>query len=420
MILIGVGYFTWAAYLFLRDYSRQIVSTKIKIKNTRELQLPTVTICNKNIWKSSQVIPDSADNKTRQATIDVLMDLYLGAKLPPPPGKYNWSDPAYVGLSKDSNISSEQNEQHMKSMSHSLNETFTFCRVLGVPRLCSEVLEEAKTDAGFCHQFNKNGSFHAHTAGISGGFVVLMNALVHEYFIGPSSFSEGFAVAIHDVNQVPLLMEFSYGVQPGTITQLLLHRKQIKRVPPYADGGQADCFDTDSLPNPLHYYPSYSYSACKSECQVSHVLKICGCRDIFDVAEFLKDPKILHKCNCRATCNEIQYTARLSSTTYPSKSMAEIVGCGSECYEYNRKNFVMLYVVYGEMSYELLEEDVMYKGYDLIANLGGTMGVCIGASFLTLMELIEYGLIQLSLLIQKVNKVNKEVVIPRNVPKMAF
>ncbi|XP_067945337.1 acid-sensing ion channel 5-like [Watersipora subatra] len=203
----------------------------------------------------------------------------------------------------------------------------------------------------------------------------------------------------------------------------------IKRVPPYADGGQADCFDADILPNPLHYYPFYSYSACKSECKVAHVLKKCGCKDLFDhslngsrscfiqemlecsapaATEFRKNPKNLHECNCRATCKEVQYTARLSSTAYPGKRMTEIAGCVSKCFEHVRNNLAMLHVVYGEMSYELLEEDVMYKGYDLIASIGGTLGVCIGASFLTLMELIEYGLIRLSMLIQKRNKVNRE------------
>ncbi|XP_067945338.1 amiloride-sensitive sodium channel subunit alpha-like [Watersipora subatra] len=148
MILIGVGYFTWAAYLFLRDYSKQIVSTKIKIKNSKEMQFPTVTICNKNNWKSSAVFSPYVDNKTRKAVEDVLMDLYLRRDLPPPPGKYNWSDPIYLGLSKDTNISSERHEEEMKKMSHKLNETFISCQVLGVTKPCSEVLQPERTDAG--------------------------------------------------------------------------------------------------------------------------------------------------------------------------------------------------------------------------------------------------------------------------------
>ncbi|XP_067939877.1 acid-sensing ion channel 1C-like [Watersipora subatra] len=388
MVLIGVGYFTSAAYLFLRDYSRKIVSTKIKIRNAKEMQFPTVTICNKNNWKSSAIFLPSIDNNTRKVVTGVMKDLYIERDLPPPPGTYNWSDPILFWLSKYTTISTERNEKDMMRMSHKLNETFFLCQVRGVTKPCSEVFQPERTDAGFCHQFNKNGSFYTHTPGISGGLTVVMDALVDEYFVGPTSYTEGFSVAVHDVNQVPLLLDLSYGVKPGEVTQFIVQRKEIKRVPPYADGGQADCFDADNLPNPLHYYSAYSYSACKSECKVAHVLNRCGCRDLFDhplngsrscyiqemlecsvpaATEFWMNPDNLHKCNCRATCKEVQFTARLSATAYPSKGMTEIDGCDSECFEYSRKNLAMLQVVYGEMTYELLEEDVMYKGYDLIA-----------------------------------------------------
>jgi len=51
------------------------------------------------------------------------------------------------------------------------------------------------------------------------------------------------------------------------------------RKPPPADNNRANCFDTENLENPLHYYKNYSYSACQVECVTSYVIRRCGCRD---------------------------------------------------------------------------------------------------------------------------------------------
>jgi len=36
----------------------------------------------------------------------------------------------------------------------------------------------------------------SHTAGLSGGIQIFLDALTHEYYVGPFSYSEGFSVYI--------------------------------------------------------------------------------------------------------------------------------------------------------------------------------------------------------------------------------
>ena len=60
----------------------------------------------------------------------------------------------------------------------------------------------------------------------------------------------------------------------------------MSRMPPPADDGRSNCYDTVNLPNPLHYYKNYSYSACQVECKTAYVINKCGCREPFQPGKF--------------------------------------------------------------------------------------------------------------------------------------
>ncbi|XP_067939880.1 acid-sensing ion channel 1C-like [Watersipora subatra] len=434
----GVTYVVIASVLFLQDFAKLLIKTKIKLKNADNLTFPTVTICNRNYWKRSQIVPEHLTQQEKDLVYMWMTDLWLNNANEnfDAEDRYNWSDPALKHLTTESGNPAKTTEAYLKSIAHGLNETFNYCGVKGKPLPCDQIIDLVDTDAGYCFQFNNNGNFLTHTPGYSGGVSFVLNTMVAEYYIGPYSYSEGFSVALHDASQVPLMTELSYGISPGQETQFLVQRKEIKRKPPYADGGQADCFDTDNLPNPLHHYSVYSYSACKSECKVSHIIKKCGCKDIFDPPlngsetctiqemiecgitaknEFTVNAELLQNCKCKSVCHEVRYTAGLSFNRFPSPHWnKESTLCDAECIEQWKENYLIINIYYGEMSYEYLEESIAYTGIDMIANLGGTLGICLGASFLTLIEFIEFGLIKLSLLILKRNARNSVTVFKEN------
>ena len=87
--------------------------------------------------------------------------------------------------------------------------------------------------------------------------------------------------------------------------------------------------------------------------------------------------------------------------------------------KHRENNMILLKIYFGKMSYQKLEEKVAYSVFDMIglldptsdtnfclsyldsvfpqltASLGGTLGLCIGASLLTICELIEHGVLAL-------------------------
>ncbi|KAF6016757.1 ASIC2 [Bugula neritina] len=80
--------------------------------------------------------------------------------------------------------------------------------------------------------------------------------------------------------------------------------------------------------------------------------------------------------------------------------------------EYMRNNHAAVLISYAELSYELIEENLAYPGVDFIANLGGTMGVCLGASLLTLIELLEFIILKITWTISKKINNNSGSVMP--------
>ncbi|XP_067945342.1 acid-sensing ion channel 2-like [Watersipora subatra] len=433
-VFIGgcLTYFMIATYLFLRDYDKKLLNTKIKVKNASKLKFPTVTICNQNYWMKKYTT--SADIPEAQASMfrEILSDLYLGyVPSPPPDGKYNWSDPYLMSIV---NMSRNGMDEMLRSSAHPMNETFFACLVKGQSTPCDTVLNQIRTDAGYCFQFNENGTFESNSAGRTGGISFMLDAITSEYYIGPFSYSEGFSVLLHDHTTVPLMAELGYGIPTGTEMIMNIQKTETIREPPPADDNQSDCFDTMTRENPLHFFDSYTYQGCFQECKAAFVINLCSCRDLLqpplnntrtcDMYEMLycSTPALrqfhahsshLDACNCKSECREIQYSAKVSALTFPSVGYARsTLNATPEEIDYMKKNYVALTIYYGQMSYERLEEKVAFTPYDLIANLGGTLGVCIGGSLLTLFEFAEFGIISLTNLLAKRQSKLKSLVKP--------
>lgn len=53
---------------------------------------------------------------------------------------------------------------------------------------------------GYCYQFNSEGNYITQSAGASGGLTLRLDAKTDEYFVGPTSHSEGFFVSSLIIN----------------------------------------------------------------------------------------------------------------------------------------------------------------------------------------------------------------------------
>ena len=55
-----------------------------------------------------------------------------------------------------------------------------------------------------------------------------------------------------------------------------------------------------------------------------------------------------------------------------------------------RNNFIQVDIFYQELSYEEIEQNIAFEFLSLLSEIGGFLGLLLGASILTVCELVDY------------------------------
>ncbi|CAH1395974.1 unnamed protein product [Nezara viridula] len=153
----------------------------------------------------------------------------------------------------------------------------------------------------------------------------------------------------------------------------------------------------------LETSPVYSYNMCRSECRMRLAFKLCSCVPYFyrnigkyricDVAGMrclsqYKERLIQlrdsvgnkHRCDCYPTCNEINYIIQTDS------SIEWLLGT----------NFKYTLIKYPRSR---LKRDIVFGASDLLVQFGGTVGLCLGCSILSIVEIFYFFTLRLYLFI---------------------
>ena len=141
------------------------------------------------------------------------------------------------------------------------------------------------------------------------------------------------------------------------------------------------------------YYPRYERLGEARPCLNSTNLE-CIKREYIN---FAKVPEIRKKCNedCPLECDWISYEIQLSNSEYPTREVFKtykltdgINKTNLTYYDY-KDNFVYLNVFYPYMRYTEIYELPKVTLADLFANIGGSMGIFLGFSVFSIIELLE-------------------------------
>ncbi|ELU15685.1 hypothetical protein CAPTEDRAFT_62670, partial [Capitella teleta] len=278
------------------------------------------------------------------------------------------------------------------------------------------------TPMGNCFTFQsmeiieKKGRLVSSQAGVDQGFIVIVNISQDEYFYQMYSYSAGIRILVHDPRDWPLIDSLGMAISPGTETFLSVSETRVKRMPP--PYGNNTCIDvTDpNFRNPLKYFDEYTKSACIENCLVDFLISSCQCiphttiiknssvpicsfasyNDCVRKMEYLykTSNEYLMKCNCRDPCTKTSYQVTRSEAYFPSERRTEelsaIYGYPDDFSAFMRQNYLVLTMYISEMNYNVYEESAAYSIGDFQSDVGGNLGLCLGASFLSLAELIEY------------------------------
>ncbi|KAF8371199.1 hypothetical protein PRIPAC_77628 [Pristionchus pacificus] len=221
---------------------------------------------------------------------------------------------------------------------------------------------------GNCYTFNydRTRNLSSSRSGPMYGIRVLLFVNASDYI--STTESTGVRLAIHPASQYPFPATFGYSAPVGFASSF-----GIKK--------DCDCGDP-RFPVPTGRRHCSAFNATARKCLESKI----GKGDLHHVSAWASD------CDCKHPCKEVVYSMAFSTSKWPSGSTDQLSDCEgmspSECEVFYRKNAAMVEVYYEQLNYELLQESEAYGIVNLIADFGGHLGLWLGFSVITIVEVL--------------------------------
>uniref|UniRef100_A0A2K5ZFS7 Acid sensing ion channel subunit family member 4 n=1 Tax=Mandrillus leucophaeus TaxID=9568 RepID=A0A2K5ZFS7_MANLE len=268
------------------------------------------------------------------------------------------------------------------------------------------------TRYGKCYTFNADprSSLPSRAGGMGSGLEIMLDIQQEEYLpiwreTNETSFEAGIRVQIHSQEEPPYIHQLGFGVSPGFQTFVSCQEQRLTYLPqPWGN-----CRAESELREPeLQGYSAYSVSACRLRCEKEAVLQRCHCRMVHMPGnETICPPNIYIECAdhtldslgggpegpcfCPTPCNLTRYGKEISMVRIPNRGSARYLARKYNRNEtYIRENFLVLDVFFEALTSEAIEQRAAYGLSALLGDLGGQMGLFIGASILTLLEILDY------------------------------
>ncbi|KAH7729934.1 Protein UNC-8 [Aphelenchoides avenae] len=271
---------------------------------------------------------------------------------------------------------------------------------------------------GNCYTFNFNDSVELKNsrAGPMYGLRLLLNVNQSDYL--PNTEAAGVRLVIHEQDQEPFPDTFGYSAPTGFVSSFGLKTKVLHRL----DAPYGKCSDT-FRPEGYIYAEHYSPEGCYRNCFQHILLKRCGCGDPrFPLPSDKEKPcdnrnprerqcltnetsvlggfhHLTHDCHCVQPCTENVFETAYSAAAWPAlnfnigadcPAVLDITNDSQACQEYYRLNTAYIEIYYEQLNFESLKETAGYTLVNLFSDLGGNIGLWIGFSLITVLEVIEF------------------------------
>ncbi|KAI5627514.1 acid-sensing ion channel 4 [Silurus asotus] len=420
----------WAAALlaslalFLHQASQCAVAylqrahvTALREEATRELLFPAVTICNTNRFRFSALtdadiyhlanltgLPPKNPEGHRAADLQYpepdMQDIFnrTGHQLEDMLKSCNFS-----GHNCSARDFSVIQDEMIEDLTKQQNETFTIkphhTGDLPARFYTVHCMAKVYTRYGKCYTFNGNKTTSKKTkqGGMGNGLEIMLDIQQDEYLpiwreTNETSLEAGIRVQIHSQDEPPYIHQLGFGVSPGFQTFVSCQEQRLTYLP--QPWGNCRSSTDPSIPG----YDSYSISACNLHCETQLVLQECQCRMVHmpGNTEICAPDKL--KCVDRALGYlRIDGSCRLVGAGFLDQgwNLVSKNSGSSEVKTLNHmlkgiENFLILDIFFEALNYETIEQKKAYDVAGLLGDIGGQMGLFIGASILTILEILDY------------------------------
>ncbi|XP_060082503.1 amiloride-sensitive sodium channel subunit beta-2-like [Ylistrum balloti] len=314
-------------------------------------------------------------------------------------------------------------------MGHEIEKMLLHCTFAG--RACKRPKRmHVSKEYGNCYTF-ESSSYVATRSGPEYGFQMTLNLETHEA-IPHLTYGYGARLVIHQHGNFPLPAEEGITLSPGYETSLGVRMTKISRLgQPYGTCLPTEFFGKQQDGNHSTNI-RYSSQACLLDCKETEIAAVCGCLDgnihnelhtgylngagrspycAKSVDDFRCSTAVTKDfltgnrgCKCPNTCNETVYSRFFSGRLWPTDDyLDDLVELA--CSKYNttqkrcpifgltkaklRTNFLKINIYYEDLNFQYLKEEPEYELMNLLSDVGGSLGLFLGASALTIGEILE-------------------------------
>ena len=334
------------------------------------------------------------------------------------------------------NLMNEPDETKQK-MSLNIVQQLSLCLFDGDACVQADFKWYYHNEYGNCYQFNSGGlvvNSSATTAQVKQTSKTgKRNGLNLVLFVGyPSdantlAYENGAHVIITNQTTSPSSTE-GIAVAAGAITNVKVSKRFSSRLPmPYNecrdDLTSPDAFDSFFYKRTLESGYAYKQKDCLNLCVQDYLIRQCNCSDpsytklynvsycrtVAGVKCLYAKQKLLYRTKanlnffsyCPLECSSEQMDLTVSASDFPSEQLGTMFQSDPasqlrmsalglvNTFDTVKRSYVWLNVYYDETNYELAEESPSQLAVDLMSSIGGTMGLYIGVSFLSFIEIVE-------------------------------
>ncbi|XP_038055166.1 acid-sensing ion channel 2-like [Patiria miniata] len=386
LLLAGLGMVTYQIAKSITYFQSWPVMVNVEVVYPDDLiEFPSVTICNFNMFKKSAVEmygPEFVE--------------FINLAYPVGMMNSNQTQPDFMKFNDF-----DLNQFYMDT-GHLKEDMILECSWQGQPCGHDDFIS-ILTDFGMCHTFNSRTKGMAvrriKHRGSRFGLRLRLNVETDQYMPGPRD-SVGVKVSLHHQDDIPkgMAKDLGFALSPGTYNLAEVSMSKIKNQPhPYGKCGSKQ----------LKHVEMYSVMACILDCQADYVIKMCRCKDAFMPGDVLVcSPHQLQtclnpqmemfissfesNCACPVPCERTMYSTMLSSGIFPARHVAMAMDKEfNMSMDYSRNNLLELMVYFEELKYTQITQQPAYTLEGLLSDIGGSMGLFMGVSILTIFELMD-------------------------------
>ncbi|KAL9986105.1 hypothetical protein ACROYT_G000185 [Oculina patagonica] len=279
---------------------------------------------------------------------------------------------------------------------------------------------------GNCYVFNggttekgKNTKIlKSNEPGPSYGLSLELN-IEQDQYIGALTQSTGVRIDISDQGEMPFPLDKGLSLAPGYETSIGMRKVVINRRDPFS---RNTCVNHSTSDETNIYNQTmtvnYSTTACKKSCWASNQLKSCGCMEykfprsadtplcdivnkttekcLKKVKDRFTNGKLSCSNSCPPPCRESTFKLTTSYSLWPTKTYEDYYKMelakrtkevdGNDNF---RANVLKVDIFFEELNYEVISEELSYELPNFMSDLGGSLGLWIGVSVLTVAEIFE-------------------------------